>query len=227
MRLRQLAALILVATLAACATRPADVVTVHIFSNDPDHPEILAVGERLEAAGYRHRINYAETPGGLEVAETVIVHGDSAGAFNRAQALEELLAHPGESIRIEREGYGNHHFTPGNLGLYLHRPEPDQAPKLKVHAHLAGTCEGTPVELFLRVDHSYRLERQRWEDDYTLVDAGSRHGDWAARGSGYELTGPEGDAWFLEPPLDADPAVKVFFVRRHPELDGCRLAEPL
>ncbi|WP_376691916.1 hypothetical protein [Wenzhouxiangella sp. EGI_FJ10409] len=227
MTIRRLIALTLVASLAACATRPADVVTVHIFSNQPDHPEVRAAGERLEAAGYRHRINYAETPGGLEVAETVIVHGDSARAFNRAQALEEMLAAPGESIRIEREGYGNHSFTAGNLGLYLHRPEPDQAPKLKVRAHLAGSCKGQPVELFLRVDHSYRLERQRWEDGYTLVDAGSRQGDWTASGSGYELTGPEGDEWFLEPPLDSDPAVNVFFVRRHPDLEGCRLAEPL
>lgn len=227
MTLGRLAALGLVAVLAACATRPDDSVTVHIFSNQPDRAEILAIGEQLEAAGYDHRITYAETPGGLEVAETVIVHGDGAGAFNRAQELAARLSQSGDSIRIEREGYGNHHFTAGNLGLYIHLPDPGRGPKLKIRAHFAGDCGGRPVELFLRVDHSYLLERQRWEDDFTLVDAGRELGDWAPSGSGYRLTTPENDVWFLEPPLDADPAMQVFFVRRHPHFDGCRLAEPL
>ncbi|WP_376694788.1 putative periplasmic lipoprotein [Wenzhouxiangella sp. EGI_FJ10305] len=224
---RRLIALSLAVFLAACATRPADVVTVHIFSNQPDHPEVIALGEQLEAAGYRHRITYAETPGGLEVAETVIVHGDSTSAFNRAQELEALFAAPGDSIRIEREGYGNHHFTAGNLGIYIHLPDSDRKPQLKVRAHLAGTCEGRPLELFLRVDRSYRLERQRWEDDYTLVDAGNERGDWAPSGAGYAMT-TSGDAeWSLEPPLDTDPAVNVYFVSGHPDFGGCRLAEPL
>lgn len=227
MMLRGLVALALVAVLAACATRPNDSVTVHIFSNQPDHAEILAIGDQLEAAGYEHRITYAETPGGLEVAETVIVHGDSAGAFNRAQELAALLSEPGDSIRIEREGYANHHFTAGNLGIYVHLPVPGREPVLKVRAHFAGDCSGRPIELFLLIDRSYRLERQRWEDDYTLVDAGSEHGDWAPRGSGYTLTSSQGMRWSLEPPLDADPALQVYFVRNHPQFDGCRLAEPL
>lgn len=227
MMLRRPVALVLVAFLAACAARPDDVVTVHIFSNQPDHAEILAIGDQLEAAGYDHRITYAETPGGLEVAETVIVHGDSAGAFNRAQELAAMLSKPGDSIRIEREGYGNHHFTAGNLGIYVYLPQPEQEPALKVRAHFAGNCSGRPVELFLLADRSYRLERQRWEDDYTLVDAGEEHGEWAPRGSGYRLATPKEFVWFLEPPLDADPAVQVYFVRQHPDFDGCRLAEPL
>lgn len=224
---RGLIALTLAVIVAACATRPADIITVHIFSNQPDHPEVRALGEQLEAAGYRHRITYAETPGGLEVAETVIVHGDSASAFNRAQELEALLAAPGESIRIEREDYGNHHFTAGNLGIYIHLPAPEHKPKLKVHAHLAGTCNARLLELFLRVDRSYRLERQQWEDDYTPVDAGSKYGDWVPSGAGYGMTTAGGADWSLEPPLDTDPAVNVYFVRGHPDFDGCRLAEPL
>lgn len=225
--LRGLLALVLVAALAACATRPSDEVVVHIFSNQPDHAEVRAVGDRLEAAGYRHRIAYAETPGGLEVAETVIVHGDDAGAFNRAQALADLLAAPGESIRIEREGYGNHHFTAGNLGLYVYLPVAGREPELDIRAHFAGDCSGLAVELFLRVDRSYRLTKQRWEGAYTLVDAGKESGDWSPSGSGYGLTSVDGTQWSLEPPLDADPALQVFFVRGHPMLDGCRLAEPL
>lgn len=227
MTARVAVALSLVAWLAACATPPVDELTVHIFSNQPDHPEVLATGEQLEAAGYRQRINYSETPGGLEVAETVIVHGESAGGYNRALALETLLAEPGESIRIERGGYGNHHFTAGNLGLYIHLPEPEREPEPDVQVHLAGTCNRQAVELFLRVDHSYRLPRQRWEDDYRLVDAGSEQGEWVAGGAGYELTSTGDDSWSLEPPLDADPAVNVYFVRGHPDFDSCRLAVPL
>lgn len=224
---RRLVAALLVAGLAACASRPTDVVTVHIFSNKPDHPQIRALGEQLETAGYRHRITYAETPGGLEVAETLIVHGDSASAFNRAQALAALLSAPGESIRIQREGHGNHHFTAHNLGLYVYLPEPERVPRTRVRAHLAGTCDGRPVELFLLADRRYRLERQRWEDDYALVDDGSEQGEWAPNGSGYRLTAAEGSTWSLEPPLDADPAVQVYFIRHHPDFDDCRLAEPL
>jgi len=225
--LRKLLALVLASLLAACASRPADVVTVHIFSNQPDHAEVLALGERLEAAGYRHRVTYAQTPGGLEVAETVIVYGDSAGAFNRAQELARMLSSPGGSIRMERKGYGNHHFTAGNLGLYLYLPGGDPMPQLRVHAHLAGTCGQQPVELFLLIDRSYRLEAQRWRDDYTLVDAGNTQGDWAPKGSGYTLTSPSRGRWSLEPPLDADPALQVYFVRDHPDFEDCRLAEPL
>lgn len=227
MRWRQLVALVPVAFLAACATRPVDVVTVHIFSNQPDHPRVAAIVEQLASAGYRHRITYAETPGGLEVDETVIVHGDNAGAFNRAQALESLLSEPGESIAIRRGGYGNHHFTPGNLGVYIHLPGDEPTPQLKVRAHLAGTCRSQPVELFLFVDHSYRLDKQRWRDEYTLVDAGAESGDWAASGSGYRLTSTQGREWLLEPPLEADPATQVFFIRGHAHFEGCRLAEPL
>lgn len=227
MRLHRLFALALVAFLAACATRTDDVVTVHIFSNQPDHPRVASIVEDLAAAGYRHRITYAKTPGGLEVAETLIVHGDNAGAFNRAQALEDLLAEPGQSIPIQRGGYGNHHFTPGNLGLYIHLPGDEPAPRLKVRAHLAGTCSEMPIELFLFVDHSYRLDRQRWKDEYTLVDAGAESGDWTASGSGYRMTSSKGREWLLEPPLEADPATQVFFIRRHARFEGCRLAEPL
>jgi hypothetical protein len=227
--IRGLVTLGLVALLAACATRPADDVVVHIFSNQPGHADVRAISDRLEAAGYRHRIAYAETPGGLEVAETAIVHGNSAGAFNRAQALADLLAQPGESIRIEREGYGNHHFTAGNLGLYIYMPEagPDPELELDVRAHLAGHCSDLAVELFLRVDRSYRLTSQRWEGEYTLVDAGDESGDWAPSGSGYGLKTDDGTQWSLEPPLDADPALRVFHARGHPVIDGCRLAEPL
>ncbi|MEE4303618.1 MAG: hypothetical protein V2J19_05645 [Wenzhouxiangella sp.] len=225
--LRRLVALALAALLAACATRPVDDVTVHIFSNQPGDERVQAVGDLLEQAGYNHRITYAETPGGLEVAETVIVHGDGAGAFNRAQELRALLATPGGDIRIAREGYGNHHFTAGNLGVYIHLPAPLREPKLKVRAHLAGDCGERPVELFLRVDRSYRLKKQRWRDEYTLVDAGSEFGEWRPSGSGYGLTTPIGTEWSLEPPLDSDPALRVYFMRGHPEFDGCRLAEPL
>jgi hypothetical protein len=224
---RALVAVALASLLAACATRPGEEVTVHIFSNQPGHPDVLALGERLDEAGYRHRITYTETPGGLEVAETVIVHGDSAGAFNRARSLQALLSAPGESIPIRRGGYGNHHFTAGNLGIYVHRPDSDREPVLKVRAHYAGSCRGHPVELFLLVDRSYRLEQQRWEDEYTLVALEDRHGDWAPSGSGYRLMTADGTSWALEPPLDADPAVQAFFIRNHPDFDGCRLSEPL
>lgn len=228
---RRLLALALAAFLAACATRPVDHpggdVTVHIFSNQPAHPHVQSLADRLADAGYRHRITYAETPGGLEVAETVIVHGDGANAFNRAQALQALLSAPGESIEIRREGYGNHFFTAGNLGVYIHLPGAGREPELKVRAHFAGDCGGRALELFLRVDHSYRLVRQRWEGEYTLVAAGSEQGDWSASGSGYVLTSTGGDEWMLEPPLEGDPAVPVYFVRRHPDFDGCRLAVPL
>jgi len=225
--IRGLVTLASVALLAACATRPADDVVVHIFSNQPDHADVRALGDLLDAAGYRHRVAYAETPGGLEVAETVIVHGDSADAFNHAQALADLLAQPGESIRIEREGYGNHHFTAGNLGLYVYLPGGASEPELDVRAHLAGDCSDLAVELFLRVDRSYRLTLQRWEGEYTLVDAGGESGDWVPSGSGYDLRRVDGTEWTLEPPLDADPALRVFHARGHPVIDGCRLAEPL
>lgn len=214
--------------LVACASIGDEAVTVHIFSNQPESEQIARIGDKLDESGYRHRINYAETPGGLDVAESVIAHGDDAGAFNRAQELARLVADvTGETPRIAREDYGNHHFTAGNLGLYVYRHEPDKGPRLKVRAHLAGTCRERPVELFLRIDHSYRLEHRAWRDDYTLVDAGNEQGQWQASGSGYQLHTAAGHDWFLEPPLDGDPAAQVFFVREHPEFDGCRLAEPL
>lgn len=219
--------LVLALFAAACATRPADDITVHVFSNQPDDPSVAAVADQLEAAGYSHRITYAETPGGLEVAETVIVHGDSAGAFNRAQDLAELIAPPDRSIPIERERYGNHYFTAGNLAVYIFLPGEEPVVEPAVHAHFAGDCEARPIELFLLVDRSYRLERQRWEDDYTLVDTGGEDGDWRPDGSGYRLTTANGRDWFLEPPLDADPAVQVYFIQQHPDFDGCRVAAPL
>lgn len=224
---RRLVALALVVGLAACATRPPDAVTVHIFSNQPNHAEVLAIGEQLEAAGYPHRINYAETPSGLDLAETVIVHGESANAFNRAEELAALLSPPGGSIRIEGEGDGNHRFNDGDLGVYLYLPGPEREPQLKVRAHFAGTCGNQPIELFLLIDRSYRLDMPQWEDDYALVDSGKARGEWVARGSGYVLTTPGGASWSLEPPLDSDPALRVYFVRGHPEFDGCRLSEPL
>ncbi|NBB93667.1 MAG: hypothetical protein GVY32_10920 [Gammaproteobacteria bacterium] len=223
----RLAAVLLAAGLAGCATRPVDDLTVHIFSNQPGHAEVRTIAAQLEAAGYRHRVTYAETPGGLEIAETVIVHGDSAQAYNRAQALQALLSTPGGAVRVEREDYGTHHFTAGNLGLYIYLPGARPEPELKIRAHFAGDCNGRPVELFLRVDRSYRLKKQRWENDYTLVSAGSELGDWRPSGSGYDLTTPAEVPWSLEPPLDADPALRVYFMRGHPDFDGCRLAEPL
>lgn len=227
MTLARPAAAVLVALLAACATRPVDVITVHVFANQPDHPEITAIAEQLKAAGYRHRIRYSETPGGLEIGETLVVHGDSAAAYNRALDLAEFLSTPVHSPRVKREAHGNHQFSARNLGLYIYLPGAERAPELKVRAHLAGSCGERPVDLFLRVDHSYRLERQAWERDYTLVGAGHEGGDWRASGSGYRLRTDSGAEWWLEPPLDTDPADQVYFIRHHPEFDGCRLAEPL
>lgn len=219
--------LALAALLAACATRPVDEVTVHIFSNQPADPLVQAFAERLEASGYRHRITYAETPGELIVAESVIVHGDGANAFNRAQELQSMLSRRGVPARIEREHYANHHFTAGHLGVYIYLPDPEHKPELKVRAHLAGNCGQRPVELFLRVDYSYRLNKQRWKDDYTLEAAGSESGDWRPSGSGYGLETAGGAKWWLEPPLDADLTSQVYFIRAHPDFNGCRLAEPL
>jgi hypothetical protein len=217
----------LAAVLAACATRPADDLTVHIFSNEPAHPRVQAVTDALDAAGYAHRITYAKTPGDLDVTETVIVHGDSAQAYNHARALAELLEDESGRPRIERAEYGNHYFSPGNLGLYLYRPGAPREPERAVHAHLAGDCGGRPVELFLYVDRSYRLTHQAWEGDYTLVEGGQEDGTWQPEGAGYRLDGPDEDHWTLEPPLDGDPALTVYFIAGHAPFDGCRLAAPL
>src|SRR5699024_4974782 len=166
----------LAALLAACATRPAGEVTIHILSNQPAAAPVQTFAEQLEAAGYRHRLTRAESPGELEVAEAVIVHGDGADAFNRAQELEAMLSRSGVSARIERERHTNHPFSPDHARVYIYLPEARQVPKLKVHAHLAGHCGERSVELFLRVDRSYRLNARRWQGEYALVNAGSESG---------------------------------------------------
>ncbi|HSH26545.1 MAG TPA: hypothetical protein VK972_02050 [Wenzhouxiangella sp.] len=221
------AALALTAMLAACATRPLDEVTIHIFSNRPDAAPVQSFADRLEAAGFRHRIAYAATPGELEISESVIVHGDGVDAFNRAQELGAMLSGSGISARIERERHANHHFTAGHAGVYIYLPDDGRMPKLKVHAHLAGSCGERPVELFLRVDHSYRLRAQRWGSEYRIVQIGGESGDWQPSGSGYGLKTAGGTEWWLEPPLQGDPASQVYFIRNHPDFSGCRLTEPL
>lgn len=229
MRPQRLAAIYLAAGLAGCATSSVGDLTVHVYSNQPGHADVLAVADQLEAAGYRHRITYAEPPGGLDAAETVIVieHGDSAGAHKQAGELEALLSSPGERFRIQREHAGSRDFTAGKPGLYIYLPQAGREPELRVRAHFVGTCDGNAVQLFLFIDASYRLERRRRKGDSLLVDGGREGGDWSPDGSGFRLSSADGIDWALEPPLDDDPALRAFFVRRHPDFEGCRLAEPL
>jgi hypothetical protein len=230
MRLRAPAACLLALLAAACATRTEQTVTVHVFSNAPGAERVDRVTRLLEAAGYPHHIRYAKTPGGLNVEESVVVHGDGAAAFNRAQALARLLEREaGITPRIAREAYGNHHFTRGHLGLYLYLPgQAGTEPELEVSAMFVGTCAERALDLRLFVGGLYTLQLQRWRGEFELVSEGVEHGRWTPRGAGYDLVSEAGADWTLEPQIGrADPIQRVVFVRQHPQLDGCRLAEPL
>lgn len=182
--------------LGGCASRP-DPVTVHVFSNQPGHPVMERIALALDEAGFSHRISYRETPGGLEVAESVLVHPDDAAGYNHAQrvaavVLDELGVEP----EIKTRGYANHSFTGGNLGLYVFRPGAAGAPGEQVAGRYAGSCGEHSVELILFDSGRFRFELARWREDRLEHESlPAREGTWSEAEQGLILETVNGRRW--------------------------------
>ena len=231
--MRRVVPVILLALIvSACATRPppSEPVTVHLYSNRTDSAETERIATSLRQAGYRIRIHAAALPRNLTVDETIVAHGDSSSDSRRANSLAGLLDDQhGIRPRIERRSGGGPSAPSAEIGLYIHRPEQAQSqPILKIATLFAGTCGRTTIDLELLAGGVYRLRQHRWQSDYQRVPTGTEHGEWRARGSGYEMTSDQGSWWALEPQLDgANPVERVVFVRQHDRIEGCRLEEAI
>jgi hypothetical protein len=216
--------------LAACSGRVGEPVpTVHIFSNQPDHPGIEALVDALDQAGFEQRISYRETPGGLEVGETVLVHPAGVRGFNQGQQLVGLVSESlGQRPETKTPGHGNHVFTAGNLGLYIYfEGRPENSVIVRLHKQFAGSCGPFGATLSLFDDFHFDLEIERWDGSRLVFDAYRRHqGSWQGDGSTLALDSVDGQSWSgpIEERFSNQP---VLTLDGPDELAGCRLMRPL
>lgn len=214
--------------LLACSGSERDPVTVHVFSNRPDHPDVAATLESLDAAGYAHRVEYLDIPGGLELGETAVVYPETAAAHNRAQCVARAVSAAWDQDPvIRRRGYGNHAFTPGNLGLYLFLPGPDTGESLPgVRERLAASCGDWTVELAFLDNRRFRMDLDRWVEAGMRFEPHAWHaGRWRSEGGDYLLASDGGPAWRLR--RDPDAGSPVWRADGPPEIAGCGLRRPL
>ena len=224
---------LIVASLAsACAGRAADRVTVHVFSNQPDHPQLLLLVDALEQAGHQHSIRYQETPGGLVVGETVMATGAGFAAHKQGLAIAGLVQDQlGSQPRLAAQSYGNHRFTAGNIGLYVHLAGEGgnaRTSDSKLQDIFAGTCRGRALDLMLFDDGRFQLELNRWRDGgYELEHEATWSGRWGrieGQDTSLEFVGEQG-RWRARMVRHADqPWLELHDLEA---LAGCSLIRPL
>lgn len=217
------------AALCACAGRQVEPVTVHVFSNQPEHGMVAEISADLDAGGFGHRINYRETPGGLEVGETVLVHPDDATGFNHGQQVAAIVTrHLGREPAIKSTAHGNHNFTRGNLGLYIYLPGAGTVDDGEEVAEIyAGSCGEHSLTLTLMASGGFSLVLERWDaEELRHQPVATRQGEWSDHDDGLRLETIDGEIWTgrLQPGYRDRP---LLILDGPAEARQCRLQQPL
>jgi hypothetical protein len=211
-----------------CGGRVEPGVTVHVFTNQPGAAVVAAIAEDLYAAGFERRIVYDEVPGGLEIGETVLVHGDVGRALFVGREVASVVSERlGESPVIRQRNLGNHHYTAGNLGLYLYLSEAEPtSPARLVDQFATVACRDRMIELKLFASGEFKLTADRWIDDgVELEPVANWSGQWQQRDRDLVLQ-IDDDKWIA--PVEFGPGGQDQFRLPGPaSLQDCLLRRPL